>query len=868
MSHFHKVTHICYDRRMTTRRPRNAPSSIELPTDTFGAALKFLRKRARLTQDELGRAVGYSREQIARLESGNRLPDLTMIAALFVAALGLQQEPELVAQLLELAGAARQEAAPAETPARITVTHQVAQRVEVRQLVIEPIGGPPALPTTAPVHQLPVPLLPLLGRDLELSQACQLLATESRLLTLVGAPGVGKSRLALAIGHQLAPTFVHGAALVLLAGVQNPADVAPTVAAALQLTPVATQTPADAVRTYLAPRQLLLILDNCEHLLDAMPLLSTWLAAAPMLTVLCTSRIALELYGEYELAVGPLARPDLAHLPPLADLGQISAVKLFVDRARAVDLTFQLDGENRLAVAGLAVALDGLPLALELAAALTRTLTPQALLQQLMNARQAYQPASHLFTQNKRDIAAHHRTLQQAIEWSYRLLSPAEQALFMGLGVFWGGCTAEAMAAVAEGDTMTLNGLVAANLVQRQADVAPAGSPLPRLLLLETLRTFALEQLAIQDQLISLQRRHADYFADYAQQIFIEIRGVDQTLWLQRARLDHDNCRAALRFALHHQLGEVAIAIAGGLWWFWNRQGLLAEGSQWLAAALGAPFQATEPTLLHQQQRARALNGAGSLATEQSHFAEAHAYHQEGLTLRRAIGDQAGVADVLHNLGLLARCEGDYGQALAWFEEGRALTAALNSAPGYLALDDANLAITAYEMGDLAAAYRWGAEAYQRATGHTDQWIVAYVTTALAEILQAQGEWTQATALATAASGLYTQLGDAQFLPEPLLVLAKVAYARGDLAQAEALCAQVLHAWQRLDDAYGIANALYLQAWLILAGATETDAAAHAQATALYRQAYALRTGVNRAVSPREQADYARLAAALKIDAR
>ncbi len=861
------MTHICYDRPMTVRQPRNATSAITLPADSFGAALKFLRKRARLTQDELGRAVGYSREQIARLENGSRLPDLTMLAALFVAALGLQQEPALVAQLLELAGAARQEAAPAETPARITVTHHVAQRVEVRQLVIEPMGGPlPALPTAAPVHQLPVPLLPLLGRDFELSQACQLLATEARLLTLVGAPGVGKSRLALAIGHQLAPTFAHGAALVLLAGVQNPADLAATVAAALLLTPLATQAPADAVRAYLATRQLLLILDNCEHLLDAMPLLSTWLAAAPNVTLLCTSRIALDLYGEYELAVGPLALPDLAQLPPLVELGQISAVKLFVDRARAVDLTFQLDGENRLAVAGLAVALDGLPLALELAAARTRTLTPQALLQQLMHARQAYQSAGHLLTQNKRDIAAHHRTLQEAIAWSYRLLSPTEQALFMGLGVFWGGCTAEAMAVVAGGDLLTLHGLVAANLVQRGADLSTAGAPLPRLLLLETLRTFALEQLAAQDQLSSLQRRHADYFADYAQQIFTEIRGADQTLWLQRARLDHDNFRAALRFALHHEWGEVAVAIAGGLWWFWYRQGLLAEGSQWLAAALGAPCQATEPTLLHQQQRARALNGAGSLATEQSRFAEARAYHQEGLTLRRAVEDQAGVADVLHNLGLLARCEGEYGQALTWFEEGRALSVTLTSDPSYLAMDDINLALTAQEMGDLPLAHRWAESAYRAAVTHPDEWVRTYVITVLADILNEVGEWERATALATTASESYQQAGDAQFLPESLLVLAKVAYKRGELDQAQSLCDQTLAAYQTLADNHGIANVRYLQAWLTLARAESSAAPGQlsAQAAALYEQSSALRAGVNRHISPREEAEYRQLAAAIK----
>ena len=422
------------------------PLADPLPFLTFGAALKFLRKRARLTQDELGRAVGYGREQIARLENGSRLPDLTVLAALFVPALTLQREPLLVTRLLELAAAARQESDPGADAVRITVTHATHKRVELSQTILEPAF--PAALAAATVHRPPTPLLPLIGREDAVDQACTFLRGDARLLTLVGAPGVGKTRLALEIGRRLAVDFAHGAGWVALAPVQSGDDLAAAVAAALSIPLGPGQTPDDAVRVALAAQELLLILDNCEHLLAAAPLLSAWLQAAPQLKILCTSRVALDLYGEYELAVPPLALPNLAHLPPLAELGQIPAVKLFVDRTVAVDLGFQVNGENALAVAGLCVALDGLPLAIELAAARSRTLAPQELLQQIVAARQQHQPAGSLLAQSKRGVDERHRTLQEAIDWSYRLLAPADQHVFAQLGVFVAGCTLAAAEAI------------------------------------------------------------------------------------------------------------------------------------------------------------------------------------------------------------------------------------------------------------------------------------------------------------------------------------------------------------------------------------------------------------------------------------
>jgi predicted ATPase/transcriptional regulator with XRE-family HTH domain len=844
------------------------PLAEPLPFVTFGAALKFLRKRARLTQDELGRAVGYGREQIARLENGSRLPDLTVLAALFVPALELQREPLLVTRLLELAAAARQEQEPAGDTVRITVTHATQRRVEVSQTILEPAF--PAALSAGTVHRPPAPLFPLIGRQSAVAQACTLLRGDARLLTLVGPPGVGKTRLALEIGRQLAADFAHGAGWVPLAPVQNDGDLAAAVTTALAIHPGPTQNPDEAVRAYLGSHALLLILDNFEHLLAAAPQVSTWLQLAPQLKVLSTSRTALDLYGEYELAVAPLALPTLAHLPPLEELAQVSAVQLFAERARAVDLEFRLNAENALAVAGLCVALDGLPLAIELAAARSRTLAPQELLQQIVAARQHHRPAGALLAQSTRGVDERHRALHEAIDWSYRLLAPADQAVLARLGVFVGGCTAAAAAAICGATAANVQALVQASLLQTEPGVADETGSTIRLGLLETLRAYAVEQLVAQETLRTLQTLHADYFAAYAQEIFAGLLGEEQALWMQRALRDHDNLRAALRFALHEGRGENAVAIAGGLWWFWNRQGLLREGSAWLEASLNCPPQEDPPGDRYRQHRSRALNGAGSLATELGEFANALRYHQEGLALRRALGDHAGAADVLHNLALTARCQGDFAQALQWFEESLDEMVQLGHAPESDVMACANIGITHFEMGNLALALPWLETALVSAQSQSDGWRTAYVAANLASLLLAQGELARAEQLAQESVQDFERLGDQFFLAEALLVLAKVMVRRGDLRQAHELCRTTLEIHRAIDDRHGIANVLQVQAWLALEGGDRTDqtdqpdpAERRDLACRLFEQARTLRASVPRAPAPYEQAEYERLRTAL-----
>ena len=443
--------------------------------ESFSEALRFLRKQAHLTQDELGRLVGYSREQIARLENGSRLPDLAVIAALFVPALDIQHQPGLVQRLLELAGQMRNASSGTQ---RITVTRTTQTKT---QRVLEIVGQQSSSP-----YILPSPLFPLIGRTAEINSICDLLLGEARLVTLIGTPGIGKTRLALEVAHTLTNHFAQGVCFAALSSAQSVEDVPSAIATALGITQVADQPIESTIRAHLILHEILLILDNCEHVLEATMLFSEWLAAAPKLKLLCTSRIALDLYGEYEWEVSPLALPDLAHLPALDELNQIASIKLFVARIRAANPTFSLNVDNAISIATLCVVLDGLPLALELAAARMRGMDPGELLLQLASARSRPQLSSTLLQQTKRNIAERHRTLHEAIAWSYRLLTPAQQSAFIRLGVTVGGCTFQAAKTICGTDLVTLQALSAASLIHLENE-----SPDGRVTMLETLRSFA-----------------------------------------------------------------------------------------------------------------------------------------------------------------------------------------------------------------------------------------------------------------------------------------------------------------------------------------------------------------------------------------
>ncbi len=796
------------------------PHTLALP-DTFGASLRLLRKRARLTQDELGRAVGYSREQIARLENGSRLPDLAVVAALFVPALLPERDRALTAHFLALAGRTRHDV-------QLTITRTQETRIEV---ATETAVAP------SPRYALPAPLLPLLGRAPEVADLCARLQT-ARLLTLVGAPGIGKTRLALAVGHAARPAFADGAAFVSLAEAQTAADIPYAALQALALTPAAGQSPADALLDALRPRHLLLILDNCEHLLDGAPLFADWLAAAPGLTLLCTSRVPLDLYGEHEWPLAPLAVPDLAEPPDRARWGQRPALQLLLARATAADPTFALTDDNLLPLASLCVALDGLPLALELAAVRLRELSPQELVQQLLALRGHAQLSSTWLGQTRRNVAERHRTLHAAIGWSAQLLDPAAREVFYRLGVFVGGGAPDAARQVAGAGTAALAQLARANLIQLDGD---------RVHLLETVRAFAREQLAAAGRLGDGQAAHAGYYARFAQQVFAGLNGDEQALWLARATADHDNCLAALRWALAAGEGETAVAVAGGLWWFWIRRGYYALGREMLAAALALPSADLAA-------RATALNGLAAFCLADEDYAANLACHEQGLVLRRQLSDLEGIATVLHNMGLTAYFMGDYARATAQLEESIAASPASDPTSAY-----AHLGLIAQETHDLTAARRWLELAYDGAMRASVGWMQAFVMNYLADVLRELGELDAAARLAGESLRLFAAMDDSHYLPDAQVTLAQIALDRGDTTAAAELAALAAAQYAARDDAALLATVILVQADIAGREGRRVEGAA------LLVQSRALRGSVSRAMSPHERAQYERVAAALDL---
>ena len=431
-----------------------------------------------------------------------------------------------------------------------------------------------------PKHNLPALLTSFVGRRREIDEISSLLEA-SRLLTLTGPAGTGKTRLALQVATQVVEDFADGVYLVELAPLKDPALVADTVARILGLTNATEQNITEALANYLGNKELLLVLDNFEHLLEAASLASDLLSAAPNLRVLTTSREALGLYGEQEYLVPPLGLPDLSDPVSPSSLTDHEAVALFMQRAQAVVPDFALTDEDAPGVAEICVRLDGLPLAIELAAARVKLFGPQALRNQI---------ESRLTTlgDGPRGLPERQRTLRGAIDWSYELLDDAEKKLFTRLSVFQGGRTIEAVEEVCCDDLSinVLEGLASLlnkNLLRQEE--GPEGEP--RFTMLETIHEYALERLRDGGEAEDMHRRHAEYFTALAERAEPYMRGGrEQMRWLWRLDADHDNLRAMYKWAIDSDVVELGLRLVGALGYFWWRQGHYSEGQRWSARAL------------------------------------------------------------------------------------------------------------------------------------------------------------------------------------------------------------------------------------------------------------------------------------------
>jgi predicted ATPase len=515
---------------------------------------------------------------------------------------------------------------------------------------------------------VPVPATPLLGREQESAAVEDLVAGQgARLVTLTGPGGVGKSRLMVEAARRLAPGFADGARFLDLASVSEAGLVAAAIAAGLGLNTSAGRLTAD-LESYLRPRRLLLALDNFEQVTGAAPLLAQLLEAAAGLVVLVTSRTVLRLRGEHEFPVPPLPVPPAGAGPDPADLQRYASVSLFAERARSVAPDFELTGANAGAVAEICRRLDGLPLAIELAAARIRLLPPPALAARL-------DQRFSVLTGGARDLPERQRTLRNTLDWSYGLLPPGEQALFTRLGVFAGPFSlqaAEAVGAADEGQAggpgpvmETLGSLVDSSLVRAETRGGE-----PRFSLLETIRGYALERLAGGGDWVRAHDRHAAYFQALAEPSDADLAGPAQLAWLRRLETEHDNVLAAMSWLLDQGHLDRAARLFLMTWRFWWLRGHLAE-----LARLGDELAAVSDDL-PPYQRAVALTGAGSIRNNNGDPAQAQALFEQTLPLYRQTSEKLGVmlhATVLAILGHLAATRGDYAGASNLLDEGQAL---------------------------------------------------------------------------------------------------------------------------------------------------------------------------------------------------
>lgn len=658
-----------------------------------------------------------------------------------------------------------------------------------------------------PPTNLPAQVASFVGRQEELAGLRTLLASgeaghrdepRCRLLTITGAGGSGKTRLSLELAasilREIPSRFPDGAWFVSLSMITDPKLVVPSIADALNVQETTRANLFDDMAQYLRSKRLLLLLDNFEHVAEAASLVAQLLAAAPEVSMVVTSRAPLRVYGEHEYPLDPLPLPDPARLPPLADLARQSAMALFVDRARAAAPDFTLTPQNAAAVAEICVRLDGLPLAIELAAARVRLFTPAAMLDRL-------QSRLPFLASRARDLPARQTTLRAAIDWGYNLLSPAERWLFDRLSVFVGGFTASAARqVVGGGDDMEmldrLAGLADQSMLRTlPADVAGAE---PRFRMLTLLREYAGEHLAAQGALEEFQRRHAAYCLALAQAGNRDLRGPAQLAALVHLEAEHDNLRAALAWSLERPEPDAALglALAAALGWFWYLHEHRNEGHDWLNRAIAAAPGAPSRELAH------AAKAQGLILLALGRFEEATSFYRRSLGLFAVDPDPLGQGDVLTGLGRAEFRQKRYATAEAFSIEAAALFAAVGDRFGEsLALrcvgDAQRLS------GHYAEAEHVYGQALALARSLGASWAVAMNLNSLGELMRLLGKHVLAVEVYDENVGLQRLLGNRSELATALHNQGHVALRLGDPARAAAQFGESLALFRGLDNRRG-----------------------------------------------------------------
>jgi predicted ATPase/transcriptional regulator with XRE-family HTH domain len=763
----------------------------------WSAVLRVIRKARGVTQDGWAARLGVSRMTVQRWERGEAVPDA-------------RSEEAILAYCRDRGLFDHADRGPLRRlPASPEELRELLTAARLHAGTRQPAVGPDAPTTTShlptPAGSLSLALTSFIGREREAEAVGRALAA-TRLLTLTGPGGVGKTRLALHVAAGVARDFPDRVTVVALAPIRDPAQVVAAIARTIGVREAGGRSLFESLIAVLQERQLLLVLDNFEHLLPAAPLVTDLLTACPRLQILVTSRAPLRLSGEHEFDIPPLELPDRERLHSTEGLARYATVALFVERAQAVAPAFALTDENAATVAEICARLDGLPLAIELAAVRVKLLSPQSLLSRLGG-------RLNLLTGGARDLPARQQTLRRAIDWSHDLLSPAEQTLFRQLAVFAGGWTLEAATAVAatgpnpepsaqnveqlnsaletEGsEPAVLDGLTA--LVD-QSLVGRVGSGMsePRFVMLETMREYALDRLEACGQAEALRERHARYYLDLAERAERELQGGEQVTWLDRLAREYDNLRAALTWSIARGETETALRLSGALSGFWDARSHLSEAREWLSRALNAAggppparikalnwasyFACLQGDYVQAQSQAAqclaicrdlgsrrgigyALLMLGQVATEQGNAEQATHLWEESLEVLRDAGDLWGMTRPLNNLGELARARGDYARAQALHEEALAVRRELGDRLG-LSNALCDLAYVLWRRGDAPAARARAEEALVLSEHGAHQLGVVVALEALAAIETADRRWERAARLWGAAEALREVIG-------------------------------------------------------------------------------------------------------------
>jgi predicted ATPase/DNA-binding XRE family transcriptional regulator len=713
---------------------------------TLSDLLCTYREQRGLTQEALAGLVqgGITVETISNIERGRTRPHRSTLEKL-MDALGLDRPQR---QALLAAWQQRAASQPAGVP-------------------VPALAAPAPMPTGLP----PAPTL-LVGREHAEAAVVHLLQRAgARLLTLTGPGGVGKTRLALQVAGSMREWFPDGVTFVDLAPLREAHLVPMAITQALGVVEQGGQPLLATLIAYLARRRHLLVLDNFEQVIDAAEDIARLRAACPELRLLVTSRVPLRLRGEQVYPVLPLALPTPGEALDSEALGRVPAVALFVQRAREQRPDFVLSAHNAAAVAALCTRLDGLPLAIELAAARVGVLSPAALLARMDG-------ALAVLTGGPRDLPARQRTLHDTIAWSEDLLSPNEQRLFVRLAVFAGGSTLEAAEAVCQCEVTQLASLVGASLL-----VCEEGSNgKARYRLLETVREYALHRLAESGQQEAIRERHLHYYLAIAEQAASALFGPQQAIWLEDLEHDLANMRVALQWARQQGQRATGLTLAGALAPFWSIRGHASEGRRWLIALIAERDTGEVSAAV----RARAFYGAGLLANSQGDQHQAIVWLEQAVALYHEAGDPVGAVRALNTLGGVAYDQGDLQGAMLRFKESVVQARAAHDT-GEVARGLANIGEVHYHLDDLdqAAACHVEALSLARRAGRVD--VEAYQLSDLGNVARRRGDLAQAAALHRQALELKRSLRDHRRIAISLEDLAALAVAEGRMERAARL---------------------------------------------------------------------------------